>query len=90
MKFKEEINLEGEYREQLINIALNVLYTIFLPSPNLWRDIIINRNICMRFYILSNFKIKARIVYQNNTVRLPLRDILLTHLHVAKYCWQMK
>ena len=90
MLLLEEIDLEGEDREELIDIATDVLDAVFLPCPDLWRDIIVDGDICPRFYIFSNLQIKARIIHEDHTVRLPCRDILLTHLHIAEYRWQVQ
>ena len=46
MLLLEEINLEGEDREELIDIATDVLDAVFLPCPDLGRDIIADGDIC--------------------------------------------
>ena len=84
MLFLEEIHLEGEDGEELIDIALDVLNAIFLPGPNLRRNIVIDRNICLHFYIFSNLQVEAWIIDKNHTIGLPFGDIELTHLHVPK------
>ena len=86
----EEIDLEGEDREEFIDIATDVLDTVFLPGPDLRRDIIIDGDICPRFYIFCNLQVKARIIHENHTIGLPCTDILLTHFHITKYRWQME
>ena len=86
----EEIHLEGEDGEEFIDIALDVLDAIFLPRPNLGRDVIIHRDICMRFYILGYLEVEAWIIHKNNAIGVPLSDIVLTHPHIAKYRRQMK
>ena len=82
----EEINLERKDGVKLIYIAFDVFNAILLPRPYLWGYIIKYGYVCTRFYILRYLKIKAGIINQNNTIWLPLGDISLTHLHIAKYC----
>jgi hypothetical protein len=85
MLFLEEIHLEGEDGEEFIDIALDVLDAIFLPRPNLGRDVIIYRDVCMRFYILGYLEVEAWIIHKDDAIGVPLSDIALTHLHIAKY-----
>ena len=82
MLLLEEIHLEGQDGEELVNIATDVLDAVLLPSPDLWRDVIIDGNVCPRFYILCNLQIEAGIIYQYDAVRLPGQDILLAELHI--------
>ena len=86
----EEIDLEGQDGEEFIDIAFDVLDAILLPRPDLGRDVIINGYVCPRFYKFCNLQIETRIVDQNDTVRLPRKDILFTHPHVPQYRRKME
>ena len=86
----EEFHLEGQDGKEFIHIALDVLDAIFLPRPDLGRDIIIDRNVCPRFYIFGYLQVKTRIIHEDDTVGLPRRDVLLTHPHVLHDGGQMK
>ena len=78
----KELHLERQDREQFVHIALDVLDAIFLPRPYLWRDVIVNGTDSMCFHIFRYLQIEARVIDKNDHVRLPLRDILLTHAHI--------
>ena len=39
----EEVDFERKDGKKLVHIALDVLDAVFLPSPNLWGYVIINR-----------------------------------------------
>ena len=84
MLLLEEIDLERKNREQFVYIALYVLDAIFLPRPNLWRDVIINRNVGFGMNEFCDIEIEARIIYQNKHIGLPANNIILAHLHVAE------
>ena len=86
----KEIHLKRKNREKFIHIPLDVLYPIFLPSPNLRRYIIINRNICMLLHKFGNLQIKSWIIYQNYHIRIPIYDILLAKLHILENGAQMQ
>ena len=86
----EEFNFKRKDREQLVYIAFDVLDAIFLPRPNLRRNIIIHRNVRMLLNKLGNLQVKARIIDQNNHIRLPLNNILLAFVHILKDGTQMQ
>ena len=86
----EELHLERQDREELVDIALDVFNAILLPRPDLRRYIIIDWDICLRFYIFCNIKIEAWIVHENHTVWLPLLDIRLAHTHITQYGGQVQ
>ena len=85
----EERYFERQNGEQFIDIAFDILDTILLPCPDLGRDIVIDRDICPTLYIFCNLQVETRIVHQDYTVRLPLGDIALAHLHITEDGWQM-
>ena len=80
----EELNLERQDGEELVHIALDILDAILLPSPYLGRDVIIDRTDTIGLYILGYLQVKARIVDEDDYIRLPLADVLFTHLHITK------
>ena len=86
----EKRHLERKNGKQFVDVALDVLDTMLLPRPYLWRDVIIDRNICLRFYIFCNLQIETRIIDQDHTVRLPIQDIPLAHAHITEYHRQME
>ena len=79
-----EVHLERQDGEHLIHIPLDILDTVFLPCPYLWRDVIVNRYLRVRLDKFRYLQVKSRIVDQDDHIRLPLQDILLTHLHITK------
>ena len=85
----EELYFKRQDREQFVDIALDSLDAMLLPCPNLRRYIVVDRNLCIGFYIFCYIQIKAGIVDEYHTIRLPSQDILLTHLHIPKYRRQM-
>ena len=86
----KEIHLEGQYGEQLVDVALDVLDAILFPSPYLGGYIVVDRTYPLGFHILGNIKIEAWIVYQYHNVRLPGKNVLLTVLHVVQYRAQVQ
>ena len=86
----KEIHLKRKNREKFIHIPLDVLYPIFLPSPNLRRYIIIHRNVCMLLHKFGNLQIKSWIIYQNYHIWIPSNNILLAKLHVLENGAQMQ
>ena len=95
----EERYLERQDGEQLIHIAFDVLDAVFLPSPDLWRDIIeefshlggIVRWLISHFSeIFGNLKIEAGIVNKDHGIGLPLHDILLAQCHISENGAQME
>ena len=90
MFFLIERHLERQDREHLGNVSPNATDSPFLPSPYLRRNIIISRDIRLLFQELSNIEIKAGIIHQDNYIRFPFHDIILTHLHVGKDGSQMQ
>ena len=89
--FKERY-LERQDGEQLIHIAFDVLDAVFLPGPDLGRDIIIDGRSVVSFLmeILRNLKIKAGIVDKDHSIGLPLHDILLAQCHIPENGTQME
>ena len=79
----KERNLEGKDREQLIHIAANLFDAVFLPGPDLRRDIIIHRTDALCLHIFGDAEVKAWIIHENHDVRVPGGDILLTLAHVS-------
>ena len=86
----EEIDLEGQDGEECVDIALDILDAVLLPCPDLGRDVIINGYVCLGFYKLRYLQIKAGIVDKDDAIGLPGEDIVLAHLHVREYRWQME
>ena len=86
----KKLNLKRENGEKLIYISSYIFDAIFFPCPNLGRNIVINRNLRFRMHKLGNIEIKARIIHQNNNIRRPCHDVLLTSLHVGKDGSQMQ
>ena len=86
----KELHLEGQNREELVNIALNSLDAVLFPCPYLGGDIIIDGTHPIGFQKLSNTKIKTWIVDKDDNVRMPLHNVLLTHLHIFKNGAQME
>ena len=86
----EKRHLERKNGKKFVNVTLNVFDTILFPSPDLWRNIIIDRNICLGFYIFCYLQIEAWIIDQNHAIWLPNSDITLTHAHITKNHWQVK
>ena len=80
----EEIHLEGEDGEEFVDIATDVLDAVFLPSPDFRGDVVIDGDVCPRFYIFGDLQVEARIVHQDDAVRLPRLDILFAELHVLQ------
>ena len=79
-----ERNFKRKNREHFFYITLDSFDTPLLPCPYLWGDIVIDRNIGILLYKLCNTKIKPWIVNEDNCIRLPTHNILLTHLHILK------
>ena len=86
----KKLNFKGKNGKKLINITFNVLYPIFLPSPYLWRNIIIDRYLSMRVNKLCNIQIETWIIYQNNNIRIPGYYIFFTTPHIGKDSAQMQ
>ena len=42
----EKIHFEGQDGEEFVDITTDILDAVFLPSPDLRRDIVIDGNIC--------------------------------------------
>ena len=85
----EECYFERQNGEEFIDIAFDSLNTMLLPCPYLRRYIVIDGYLCLGFYVFSNIQVKTWIINENHAVWLPRQDILLTHLHITKYRWQM-
>ncbi len=80
----EEIHLEGQDGEEFIDIATDIFDAVLLPSPDLRGDVVIDGDVCPRFYIFCNLQVETRIVHEDDAVRLPRVDILLTELHILQ------
>ena len=57
----EKVDFERKDGKKLIHIALDVLDAVFLPSPNLWRNVIINRYGSILVNKLGDFEVEARV-----------------------------
>ena len=79
-----EGHLERQDGEHLGNVALDASDTPFLPGPNLGRDIVISGDIRLLFQELSDIQVEAGIIHQDDNIRLPFDDILLTQFHVGE------
>ena len=77
-------NLERKNGIKSVYIPTDTLYPPFLPSPNLRRDIIINRNTQTTLHILGYFQIETRIIYQYNHIGTKCGNILFTQTHVRQ------
>ena len=86
----KEVDLERQDGEEFVDIATDVLDAILLPSPDLWSNIVIDGDVCMRFYIFRDIEVEAWIVNENDTVRMPVLDIALAHPHVPENCRKME
>ena len=91
--FKER-HLERQDGEKFIHIAFDILNSEFFPSPNLRRNIVKHlrsRGVGVQIMdILCNAKIEARIIHQNPHIGPPLKDILLTKIHILEDGAQME
>ena len=88
--FLEKIDLERQDRKQFIYIALDIFDAIFLPSPNLRRNIIADRYLRMLFDIFGYLQVKSRIINKDQHIRLPRFNILLAVIHVTENSTQVK
>ena len=86
----KELNFKGEDGEEFVDVALDVLYAIFLPRPYLRRDIIEDGNVRMALDISGYAEIESRIVHQYDHVGPPVSDVLLAAAHVAEYRRQVE
>ena len=95
----EEFHLERKNGKEFVDIALDILDAVFLPRPNLWGDIIVDsgrreegggRSVAQAVNVLGNIKIEAWIIDKDDDIRLPLRNILLAHLHILENGTQMQ
>ena len=55
----KEIHLEGENGEEFVDITTDVLDAVLLPSPDLRGDVVIDGDVCPRFYIFGNLQVEA-------------------------------
>ena len=86
----EELHLEGQNREQLIYIALDILDAILLPSPYLGRDIVVDRDVGVFLDIFGNIEVETRIVDKDDHIRLPRYNVALGLLHITQNGRQMQ
>ena len=77
----EEVHFEREDGKQLVHIALDILDAILLPRPYLGRNIIVDRYIRMRVYVLGYLEVETRIIHQNHRIGMPGRDVVLAQPH---------
>jgi hypothetical protein len=80
----EEVDFERKDGKKLIHIALDVLDAVFLPSPNLWGDVIIYRYGSVLVNKLGDFEVETRVIHKDNDVGVPLHDVLFADFHVAE------
>ena len=81
MFFLKEVHLKGENGEKAVNRGADVLDAVFLPRPNLGRDVIIDGADGLRLNEFRNLEVEARIVHQNDAVRAPRGNLLLAARH---------
>jgi hypothetical protein len=86
----KEIHFKRKYREKGVNIPSDILDAVLLPCPYLRGDIVKDRYLGLLLDELGNLQVEARIVDKDDNIWMPLKDILLTHPHIAKYCRQME
>ena len=84
------INLKRQDAEHAIDIFADILEPIFLPCPNLWRDIV--EHLGRQFLLdpFGNAEIEPRIVNQDDRIGLICSNILLATAHACEYFAQMQ
>lgn len=85
----EEGHLERQYREQLVDIALDALDAPLLPRPYLGRDVIVDGYLRMRMDIFGYVEIESWIVDEYKCIGLPLHNVALALCHIAEDGRQM-
>ena len=68
----EKRHLEGQDGKQAVHIAPDALDAILLPSPNLWRNVIVHGTNALRPDETGHLEVETGIIYQNDGIRPPL------------------
>ena len=80
----KELHLEGQDAKQLIDVALDPLDAVLLPSPDLRSNIVIDRTDMVGMHVLRDVKIEARVVNKDDHIGFPFADVALGIAHVLQ------
>ena len=78
------IFFERQYAQHFINAYFHFLHPVFLPCPNLWRNIVDHFKTFL-FGPFGNTEIKAGIVDQHQYIWLPGENILFAEFDILLY-----
>ena len=80
-----EILLERQDAQQAIDVSLDVLDAMLLPSPYLWGNVIDDWDVAVLLDEACYLEVEAWIIDQDEHVWPPLKDVLLASFHALKY-----